>query len=80
MADIDDILRVTKIYEPETGLNNSFAQPYVPWMNMPEVFKAWQARVATLHVHYLTTTPIKVTPFYESFIYADYPLGSFDIR
>jgi len=33
-----------------------------------------------MHLHYLTTTPIKVTQFYESFIYADYPLGSFDIR
>ncbi|KAG8739129.1 hypothetical protein FRC12_016420 [Ceratobasidium sp. 428] len=80
VADIDDILRVTQIYQPAEGLKNSFALPYVPWMNMPAVFSKWQKEVQGLHIHYLTTTPIKVTPFYESFIYANYPLGSFDIR
>ncbi|KAG9114240.1 hypothetical protein FRC07_007682, partial [Ceratobasidium sp. 392] len=80
VADIDDILRVTQIYQPAEGLKNSFARPYVPWMNMPAVFSKWQNEVQGLHVHYLTTTPIKVTQFYESFIYANYPLGSFDIR
>ncbi|KAF8609658.1 hypothetical protein BDV93DRAFT_518437 [Ceratobasidium sp. AG-I] len=80
IADIDDILRVTQIYQPEEGLKNSFARPYVPWMNMPAVLAKWQNEVKGLHVHYLTTTPIKVTTFYESFIYANYPLGSFDIR
>ncbi|KAF8761701.1 hypothetical protein RHS01_00636 [Rhizoctonia solani] len=80
VADIDDILRVTRIYQPADGLRNSFALPYVPWMNMPDVLKSWEQRVQGLHFHYLTTTPIKVTQFYESFIYANYPLGSFDIR
>ncbi|KAG8744881.1 hypothetical protein FRC10_009251 [Ceratobasidium sp. 414] len=80
VADIDDILRFTQIYQPDEGLKNSFARPYVPWMNMPAVFTRWQNEVQGLHIHYLTTTPIKVTPFYESFIYANYPLGSFDIR
>ncbi|KAG8701650.1 hypothetical protein FRC08_003974 [Ceratobasidium sp. 394] len=80
VADIDDILRVTQIYQPDEGLKNSFARPYVPWMNMPAVFAKWQKEVQGLHFHYLTTTPIKVTPFYESFIYANYPMGSFDIR
>ncbi|CAE6422433.1 unnamed protein product [Rhizoctonia solani] len=80
VADIDDILRVTRIYQPADGLRNSFALPYVPWMNMPDVLKGWEQRVQGLHFHYLTTTPIKVTQFYESFIYANYPLGSFDIR
>ncbi|KAG8762114.1 hypothetical protein FRC11_011087, partial [Ceratobasidium sp. 423] len=79
VADIDDILRVTRIYQTD-GLRNSFALPYVPWMNMPEVLKSWEQRVQGLHFHYLTTTPIKVAQFYESFIYANYPLGSFDIR
>ncbi|CAE6481524.1 unnamed protein product [Rhizoctonia solani] len=80
VADIDDILRVTRIYQPADGLRNSFALPYVPWMNMPEVLKSWEQRIQGLHFHYLTTTPIKVTQFYESFMYANYPLGSFDIR
>ncbi|CAE7128496.1 unnamed protein product [Rhizoctonia solani] len=80
VADIDDILRVTRIYQPADGLRNSFALPYVPWMNMPEILKGWEQKVQGIHFHYLTTTPIKVTQFYESFIYANYPLGSFDIR
>jgi len=33
-----------------------------------------------LHFHYLTTTPIKATRPYMSFIYGNFPLGSFDIR
>jgi len=80
VADIDDVLRFTQIYQPDEGLKNSFARPYVPWMNMPAVFSRWQDEVQGLHIHYLTTTPIKVTPFYEAFTYANYPLGSFDIR
>ncbi|CAE6462147.1 hypothetical protein ACGC1H_001710 [Rhizoctonia solani] len=80
VADIDDILRVTRIYQPADGLKNSFALPYVPWMNMPQVLKGWEQRIQGLHFHYLTTTPIKVTQFYESFTYANYPLGSYDIR
>jgi hypothetical protein len=42
ISDIDDILRVTKIYEPEKGLLNSFARPFRPWLNMPEIVRfAW---------------------------------------
>jgi hypothetical protein len=33
-----------------------------------------------LHFHYLTTTPEQITRNYMQFIYADYPLGSFDTR
>ena len=36
ISDIDDILRVTQIYEPSLGLLNTFAKPFTPWMNMPE--------------------------------------------
>jgi hypothetical protein len=35
VADIDDILRVTKIWKPDEGLRNSFVYPFTPWMNMP---------------------------------------------
>lgn len=41
ISDIDDILRVTKIYQPDEGLMNSFAKAFVPWMNMPEIYKIW---------------------------------------
>lgn len=56
ISDIDDILRVTKIYEPKEGLLNSFARPFTPWMNMPEIYANWSKTLPQLHFHYLTTT------------------------
>jgi len=41
ISDIDDILRVTKIYQPAEGLLNSFARPFTPWMNMPDIYANW---------------------------------------
>lgn len=37
ISDIDDILRITKIYQPKEGLLNTFARDMVPWPNMPDV-------------------------------------------
>ncbi|KAG8718169.1 hypothetical protein FRC09_013065 [Ceratobasidium sp. 395] len=80
VTDIDDILRVTKIWNPNEGLLNSFVYPFQPWMNMPDVLNRWDAVIPNLHFHYLTTTPIKLARPYMSFIYGRYPLGSFDVR
>ncbi|KAJ7281609.1 hypothetical protein C8J57DRAFT_1298129 [Mycena rebaudengoi] len=80
ISDIDDILRVTKIYQPKEGLLNSFARPFTPWMNMPEIYAHWSKTLPQLHFHYLTTTPEQVTRNYMEYIYATYPLGSFDTR
>ncbi|KAL3421568.1 hypothetical protein PVAG01_08014 [Phlyctema vagabunda] len=80
ISDIDDILRVTKIYDPAEGLLNSFARPFTPWMNMPELYANWSASIPDFHFHYLTTTPEQVTRTYMEFIYANYPGGSFDTR
>ncbi|KAF5673026.1 actin patch 1 [Fusarium heterosporum] len=80
VSDIDDILRVTKIYEPKEGLLNSFARPFTPWMNMPKIYANWSTSVNDLHFHYLTTTPEQATRSYMEFIYKTYPLGSFDTR
>ena len=38
ISDIDDILRVTQIYEPSLGLLNTFAKSFTPWMNMPDIY------------------------------------------
>ncbi|KAJ8127124.1 hypothetical protein O1611_g6513 [Lasiodiplodia mahajangana] len=80
VSDIDDILRVTKIYDPKEGLLNSFARPFVAWENMPEIYANWSATINNFHFHYLTTTPEQVTRNYMEFIYKTYPLGSFDTR
>jgi len=80
VSDIDDILRITKIYEPKEGLLNSFARPFVPWENMPDVYANWSRTIPGFHFHYLTTTPEQVTRNYMEFIYKTYPGGSFDTR
>jgi hypothetical protein len=49
ISDIDDILRITKIYEPKEGLLNSFARPYVPWMNMPDIYANWSRSLPNTH-------------------------------
>lgn len=80
ISDIDDILRVTKIYKPKEGLLNSFARDFVPWMNMPSFYANWSRSLPNAHFHYLTTTPEQATRKYMDFIYKTYPGGSFDTR
>ncbi|KAJ7103141.1 hypothetical protein B0H15DRAFT_196460 [Mycena belliarum] len=80
ISDIDDILRITKIYQPKEGLLNSFARPFTPWMNMPAIYANWSKALPQLHFHYLTTTPEQVTRNYMQYIFATYPQGSFDTR
>lgn len=80
ISDIDDILRITKIYQPKEGLLNSFARPFVQWKNMPEIYANWSRSIPGVHFHYLTTTPEQVTRNYMDFIYKTYPGGSFDTR
>jgi hypothetical protein len=81
ISDIDDILRVTKIYDPKEGLLNSFARPFVQWENMPEIYANWSRSLPnSTHFHYLTTTPEQATRNYMDFIYKTYPGGSFDTR
>jgi Uncharacterized conserved protein (DUF2183) len=80
ISDIDDILRVTKIYQPKEGLLNSFARPFTQWMNMPDIYANWSKSLPETHFHYLTTTPEQVTRNYMEFIYKTYPGGSFDTR
>lgn len=80
ISDIDDILRVTQIYEPKEGLLNSFARPFTPWMNMPDIYANWSRSIPGIHFHYLTTTPEQITRNYMDFIYKTYPGGSFDTR
>ena len=80
VSDIDDILRITKIYDPKEGLLNSFARPFVQWENMPSIYANWSRSIPTAHFHYLTTTPEQITRNYMDFIYKTYPGGSFDTR
>lgn len=80
ISDIDDILRITKIYDPKEGLLNTFARPFVQWEDMPAIYANWSQSLPNAHFHYLTTLPEQVTRNYEEFIYNTYPAGSFDTR
>ncbi|KAJ5237700.1 hypothetical protein N7489_007791 [Penicillium chrysogenum] len=94
LSDIDDLLRVTKIYQPAEGLLNTFARPFMPWENMPEIYRNWSTSLPDTHFHYLAsllcsrflpniltgTTPEQITRNYMEFIYNNYPGGSFDTR
>ena len=80
ISDIDDIQRITQIYEPSQGLLNSFAKPFTPWMNMPDIYANWSRTLPNFWFHYLTTTPEQITRNYMDFIYKTYPGGSFDTR
>ncbi|KAH8834461.1 hypothetical protein DL96DRAFT_1491686 [Flagelloscypha sp. PMI_526] len=79
VSDIDDILRVTKIYQPEQGLNNTFVNKFIAWSTMPKIYSKWQD-IKGVHFHYLTTTPEPATRMYEQFIFGTYPGGSFSTR
>lgn len=64
VSDIDDILRLTQIYDPKNGLLNTFARPFTPWLNMPDIYANWSKSFDNFHFHYLTTTPEQVTRNY----------------
>ncbi|KAG5297701.1 DUF2183 superfamily domain-containing protein [Histoplasma ohiense] len=80
ISDIDDVLRVSKIYSIKEGLNNLFGRPFIPWMNMPEIFSNWSRSLPDLHFHYLTTSPEQLTRPYMDYVFRTYPAGSFDTR
>lgn len=47
---------------------------------MPQIYANWSQALPNMHFHYLTTTPEQITRNYMEYIYATYPLGSFDTR
>ncbi|KAK9894313.1 hypothetical protein P389DRAFT_174366 [Cystobasidium minutum MCA 4210] len=80
VSDIDDVLRVTKVYVPTTGLKNSFAEPYMNFDETPEVFANWDRTLPNVSFHYDTTTPLELTRTYVEYLFNNYPLGSLDMR
>lgn len=79
VSDIDDVLRVSTIYQPREGLKNLLTRPFYPWMNMPEILSQW-AYHPNIHFHYLTTAPKQMSQSYMDFVYDYYPPGSYDGR
>ncbi|KAI9026769.1 hypothetical protein DFJ74DRAFT_766119 [Hyaloraphidium curvatum] len=85
VADIDDLLRVTRIWHPLEGLKATFTQnPYEVLPGMPDVFASWNSTLdgasGPVIFHYLTTTPFPLVGAYEDFLATYYPPGSLDMR
>lgn len=80
VSDIDDVLRITKVYIPNEGLKNSFVEPYVNVPNMPGLFAHWLKTLPNASFHYDTTTPVELTRTYVDYLFANYPLGSLEMR
>lgn len=80
VSDIDDVLRVSRIFHPTKGLQDLLLDPFYAWMNMPEIFMDWSKRYPNLHFHYLSTAPEHLSQSYMDFVYESYPQGSFDTR
>ena len=76
ISDIDDVLRITKVYVPNQGLYNSFVQPYVNVPGIPELFSTWNQSLPNVSFHYDTTTPLQLTRTYVEYLFGNYPLGS----
>lgn len=80
VSDIDDVLRITKVYVPNQGLFNSFVEPYVNVPGMPELFQHWLKSLPNASFHYDTTTPVELTRTYVDYLFNNYPVGSLDMR
>lgn len=80
VSDIDDVLRITKVYVPNQGLFNSFVQPYVNVPGVPELFAKWASSLPGVAFHYDTTTPVELTRTYVEYLFQNFPLGSLEMR
>ncbi|OJT14089.1 Phosphatidate phosphatase APP1 [Trametes pubescens] len=80
VSDIDDVMRITKVYVPNEGLFNSFVQPYVNVPGIPELYAHWNETLPGAAFHYDTTTPVELTRTYVDYLFSNFPLGSLEMR
>ncbi|KAH8099621.1 hypothetical protein BXZ70DRAFT_1000825 [Cristinia sonorae] len=80
VSDIDDVMRITKVYVPNQGLFNSFVEPYVNVPGIPELFAKWARELPSAAFHYDTTTPVELTRTYVDYLFSNFPLGSLEMR
>lgn len=80
VSDIDDVLRITKVYIPNQGLFNSFVEPYVNVPGIAELFAHWLKSLPNASFHYDTTTPAQLTRTYVEYLFSNFPVGSLEMR
>jgi hypothetical protein len=80
-ADLDDILRVTEIWNPYEGLKKTLVDDFVPVSGMPNVLSQWNNKLGSdVAFHYATITPIPIAGAYVKWLPTVYPSGSLDMR
>ncbi|KAJ9635104.1 hypothetical protein H2199_008590 [Coniosporium tulheliwenetii] len=86
ISDIDDTLRVTRIWDPPQALMNAIGHPFVPWTvpgsggSMPETYKYWRNRWTDAHFHYLSICVPQNIVFSWAGLRKWYPAGTFETR
>ncbi|KAI0374582.1 hypothetical protein BV20DRAFT_960700 [Pilatotrama ljubarskyi] len=80
VSDIDDVMRITKVYVPNQGLYNSLVQPYVNVPGISELFAHWNETLPGAAFHYDTTTPVELTRTYVNYLFSNFPFGSLEMR
>lgn len=81
VADIDDILRTTEIWDPYTMFRSTFLSPLRPWLNMSSILKSWCRASEQIHFHYVSDTPDRAAGRIDlDGISRYYPSGTFDFR
>jgi hypothetical protein len=82
VTDVDDVLRVAKIWRSRQMIEYGVFRNYEPWKNMPDIFKYWERRwkEENPHFHYTTLAPMQLSLRYLEFLYQFYPEGTFDSR
>ncbi|EON66811.1 hypothetical protein W97_06213 [Coniosporium apollinis CBS 100218] len=85
ISDIDDTLRVTRIWDPPQALMNAIGHPFTPWTapgsaSMPNVYKHWRARWSDAHFHYLSICVPQNIVFSWAGLRRWYPAGTFETR
>lgn len=64
VSDVDDVLRVAEVWNWKQALLSLFAQPFKPWRNMPDIFRAWADGIPNTHFHYTSDALEPNSPFY----------------
>ena len=64
VSDVDDILKVSEIWNFKQALLKIFTQPFEPWLDMPTVYADWHRSVQSAHFHYTSDAPEMTDSFY----------------
>ena len=84
IADLDDTLHVTRVWNVKQTLLNVFVRKFRPWKDMPQVLYDLKQRIEAegqnVHIHYLTDAPETISSAYTNQMFEHYPRGSFDFR